>query len=110
MSESPRWCPQIECIPCSFYGNLPLICFFPELALSTLRGYRAYQYPNGVAPWVFGGMTVGTPPCELVLPSPGYAVKPQTTLDGPCYVEMFDKLWQRTGDQAILLVSITTRT
>ena len=22
--ESPRACPQIECIPCSFYGNVPL--------------------------------------------------------------------------------------
>jgi hypothetical protein len=47
-------------------------------------------------------MTVGTPPYELVMPSPGYAVKPQTTLDGPCYIEMVDKLWRRTGDQAIL--------
>ena len=29
-------CPQIECIPCSFYGSQPLVYFFPELALSTL--------------------------------------------------------------------------
>ncbi len=102
MSESPRWCPQIECIPCSFYGNLPLVYFFPQLALSTLRGYKAYQYPNGAAPWVFGGVTVGTRPYELALPSPGYASKPQTTLDGACYAEMVDKLWRRTGDAAIL--------
>jgi uncharacterized protein (DUF608 family) len=102
MSESPRWCPQIECIPCSFYGNLPLVYFFPSLALSTLRAYKAYQFPSGAAPWVFGGVTVGTRAYELALPSPGYAVKPQTTLDGACYAEMVDKLWQRTGDPAIV--------
>jgi uncharacterized protein (DUF608 family) len=102
MSESPRWCPQIECIPCSFYGNLPLVYFFPALALSTLRAYKAYQYPTGGMPWVFGGVTVGTRPYELAVPSPGYAVKPQTTLDGPCYVEMVDKLWQRSGDDGLL--------
>jgi len=102
LNESPRWCPQIECIPCSFYGNLPLVYFFPELALSTLRGYKAYQYPNGQAPWVFGGVTTGTKPYEMALPSPGYAHKPQTTLDGACYAEMVDKLWRRAGDDAIV--------
>ena len=102
MNESPRWCPQIECIPCGFYGNLPIVYFFPELALSTLRGYKAYQYPSGAAPWVFGGCTVASPPYEFSMPSPGYNNKPQTTLDGPCYLEMIDKLWQRTGDDQIL--------
>ena len=102
MNESPRWCPQIECIPCSFYGNVPLVYFFPETALSTLRAYKAYQYPNGAAPWVFGGLTVGSKPYEMALPSPGYAHKPQTTLDGPCYAAMVDRMWRRTGDDAIL--------
>ena len=37
MNECPRGCPQIECIPCSFYGNQPVVYFFPQLALSTLR-------------------------------------------------------------------------
>ena len=103
MNESPRWCPQIECIPCGFYGNLPVVYFFPELALSTLRGYKAYQYPDGAAPWVFGGCTVGSPPYELAMPSPGYAHKPQTTLDGASYLDMVDKLWQRSGDDEILV-------
>lgn len=102
MNESPRWCPQIECIPCSFYGNLPIVYFFPELALSTLRAYKAYQYPNGAAPWVFGGVTTRSKPYEMALPSPGYAKKPQTTLDGPCYVDMVDRMWQRTGDDSLL--------
>jgi uncharacterized protein (DUF608 family) len=102
MNESPRWCPQIECIPCSFYGNLPLVYFFPEVALSTLRAYKGYQFPDGQVPWTFGGCTVGMPPYEVTLPSRGYAVKPQTTLDGLCYAAMVDRLWRRTGDDAIL--------
>lgn len=104
MNECPRGCPQMECIPCSFYGNIPLVFFFPELALSTLRTYKAYQYPAGNAPWVFGGCTAAepTPPCEVALPSPGYLHRPQTTLDGPCYVDMIERLWLRTGDEAVL--------
>lgn len=105
MNECPRECPQIECIPCSFYGNVPVVYFFPELALSTLRGYKAYQYPNGAAPWVFGGCTAGaadghvaTDGTEMAIPSPGY----QTTLNGPCYVDMVDRYWQRTGDDAVI--------
>jgi uncharacterized protein (DUF608 family) len=102
MIESPRWCPQIECIPCSFYGNIPLVYFFPELVLSTLRGYKAYQYPDGQVPWVFGGITVGSPFIEMAMPARGYSHKPQTTLDGPCYVDMVDRMWLRTGDPELL--------
>ena len=105
MSECPRECPQIECIPCSFYGNVPLVYFFPDLALSTLRGYKAYQYADGAPPWIFGGCTGGaaegysaTDPCDMATPSPGY----QNTLNGPCYVDMFDRYWLRTGDDEIL--------
>jgi uncharacterized protein (DUF608 family) len=105
MSECPRECPQIECIPCSFYGNVPVVYFFPDLALSTLRGYKAYQYADGAPPWIFGGCTGGaaegysaTDPCDMATPSPGY----QNTLNGPCYVDMFDRYWLRTGDDEIL--------
>ena len=103
MNESPRWCPQMECICCGFYGNIPLVYFFPELAMSTLRGYKAYQYPDGAAPWNFGGCTTGTPPYELVVPSRGYVHdRPMTMLDGPCYVDMIDRMWMRSGDDALL--------
>ena len=70
--------PAIEPIPDTFYANAPLVFFFPDLALSTLRGYKAYQFPNGAAPWVFGGIvgqsaggyevTAGT---EFAMPTPG---------------------------------------
>ena len=105
MNESPRECPQIECIPCSFYGNIPLVYFFPDLARSTLRGYRGYQYADGGPPWIFGGITAGevdgavsTDGCDMASPSPGY----QSTMNAACYVDMFDRYWQCTGDDAIL--------
>ncbi len=100
MNESPRECPQIECIPCSFYGNLPVVYFFPELALSTLRGYKAYQYPDGAAPWIFGGCTgkPRTEGSEMALPNRGY----QTTTNGISYIDMVDKYWRRTGNDAVL--------
>jgi uncharacterized protein (DUF608 family) len=100
MNESPRESPQMECLPCSFYGNIPLVYFFPELALSTLRGYKAYQYPDGAAPWIFGGWT-GVPPTEgteMAAPDRGY----QTTSNGICYIDMVDKYWLRTGRDEIL--------
>ena len=105
MSESPRECPQIENMPCSFYGNIPLVYFFPELARSTLRGYKGYQYPDGGPPFLFGGITaaevdggVATDPCDMASPSPGY----QSTMNGPAYIDLFDRYWQRTGDQDLL--------
>ncbi len=105
MNESPRECPQMECIPCSFYGAVPLAYFFPELARSTLRGYKGYQYPDGGPPWIFGGITAGeidggvsTDGCDMATPSPGY----QSTMNGANYLGLFDRYWQCTGDQEIL--------
>ena len=70
LNECPRGCAQIECIPCSFYGNMPLVYFFPELALSTLRGYKGYQYPDGCPPWTFTGFNGGR--VEFADPTRGY--------------------------------------
>jgi non-lysosomal glucosylceramidase len=97
--------PAIEPIPDTFYANAPLVYFFPDLALSTLRGYKAYQFASGAAVWIWGGvvgaaiggyeMTAGT---EMAMPTPGY----QTTTNGPCYVDMIDRYLRRTGDQQAL--------
>jgi uncharacterized protein (DUF608 family) len=87
MDECPRGCPQIECIPCSFYGNIPVVYFFPELALSTLRGYKGYMYPEGAVPWIFGGATGGTPPLNMNTPTRGY----QLTTNGICYAALVDR-------------------
>lgn len=102
LNECPRGCPQIECIPCSFYGNIPLVYFFPEAALSTLRGYKAYQFPDGRPPWIFGGCTAiaaeNRPPYGLSAPDVGY----QTVLNGACYVVMVDRYWRTTSDDGVL--------
>lgn len=92
MLESPRVSCQIECIPCSFYGNMPLVYFYPELALSTLRGYKGYQFPGGAAPWIFGGLD------EMATPVRGY----QTTSNGISYAAMVDRYWLCTGNDGIL--------
>ncbi len=92
MIECPRECPQVECIPCSLYGNLPLVYFFPELALSTLRGYKNYQWPDGMVVWIFGPMA------DFAAPARPY----QVASSDVCMVEMIDKLWLRTGDDRVL--------
>jgi uncharacterized protein (DUF608 family) len=98
MNECPRGCPQIECIPCSFYGNQPLAYFFPQLALSTLRGYKGYQYPDGAAVWIFGGCTGGTPPIDFVNPTRGY----QFATNGISLAAMVDRYYLCHGDQEFL--------
>jgi uncharacterized protein (DUF608 family) len=72
MNECPRGCPQIECIPCSFYGSLPIAYFFPQLELSTLRGYKGYQFEDGAPTWIFGGCTGRTPYIDFAYPTRGY--------------------------------------
>jgi uncharacterized protein (DUF608 family) len=97
--------PAMEPIPDTFYGNPPLVYFFPDLALSSMRGYKAYQFASGAAVWIWGGVVgaaVGgyemTASTELAMPTPGY----QTTTNGPCYVDMVDRYLLRTGDTKIL--------
>jgi len=94
LNESPRGCPHTACIPCDWYGNLPIVFFFPELALSTLRAFKEYQLPNGEIPFAIG--TFGLP--DMATPEYYW----QVSLNGTCYVDMVDRLWQRTGHDAIL--------
>jgi uncharacterized protein (DUF608 family) len=92
LNECPRGSPQIECIPCSWYGNLPIVYFFPELALSSLRGYVHYMREDGAAPFRWGpGSDFANVMWEW-----------QKSLNGVCFVDMVDRLWMRTGDDAVL--------
>jgi uncharacterized protein (DUF608 family) len=70
------------------------------LALSTLRGYKAYQFADGQPTWIFGGMTDTPPsgPCEMATPTRGY----QWTLNGDCVVDMVYRYWVATKDDAAL--------
>lgn len=102
LNECPRGCPQLECIPCSFYGNMPIAYFYPEAALSTLRGYKQYQFPDGRPPWIFGGITAGEEknraPYDMAAPDKGY----QSVLNGASYLVMADRYWRMTGDDDML--------
>ncbi len=97
--------PDMEVIPDSFYGHVPVVYFFPELAVSEMRGHKAYVFPNGAVTWLWGGVsaeakggyliTAGT---EMATPSPGF----QTVTNGACYVDMIDRILMRTGSDELL--------
>ena len=97
--------PDMEVIPDSFYGHVPVVYFFPELAVSEMRGHKAYVFPNGAVTWLWGGVsaeakggyliTAGT---EMATPSPGF----QTVTNGACYVDMVDRLLMRMGGDELL--------
>jgi uncharacterized protein (DUF608 family) len=93
--ESPRGDPDVSCIPCDWYGNLPLVYFFPELAHSTLKTYKALQRDDGAAPFLIGAL--GDLP-DFATPSWDW----QISLNGTCYVDLVDRLWQRTGNDELL--------
>ena len=97
MIECPRECPNVECIPCSFYGNIPLVYFFPQAALSTLRGYKNYQEPGGAVPFMFGGCCVNAPYCDPANATRGYNI----TMNGPCYVDLVDRYLLAHGSKEL---------
>ena len=78
---------------CTFYGNLPVVFFFPELARSQLEGYRHYQREDGAAPFVIGRW--GPPD----MATPGWDW--QISLNGPVYAILADRLWQRHLDACV---------
>ena len=95
LNESPRGCPHMACIPCDWYGNLPIVFFFPELAWSNLKAFKQYQREDGEIPFAIG--KIGDLP-DMATPEYYW----QVSLNGMCYVDMVDRLWQRTGDDAVL--------
>jgi len=95
LNESPRGCPHMACIPCDWYGNLPIVFFFPKLALPNLLAFKQYQREDGEVPFAIG--RIGDLP-DMATPEYSW----QVSLNGTCYVDMVDRLWQRTGDDDIL--------
>jgi uncharacterized protein (DUF608 family) len=94
LDESPRGCPHLACIPCDWYGTLPVTFFFPELARTTLRAFTRYQKPDGEIPFALG--TIDLPDFA----APDYSW--QVSLNGFCYVDLVDRLWQTTGDLSVV--------
>jgi len=96
ISESPRACPQMECLPVSFFGTIPLAYFFPQLALATLRAERAYQFPNGAPAMIMGGLGAWCGGPEVASPGLGYTV----TLNPTSYLTIMDRYRLMHGDDA----------
>jgi len=92
--ESPRSCNNIECLPCSWYGHLPLDYFFPELARSALRGFAGHMREDGAPPFRLGGAM------DLDVSSPIYDY--QAPLNAVCIAALVDRLWQSGGDDTVL--------
>ena len=95
LNESPRGCPHMSCNPCDWYGNHPIVFFYPELSASTLRLFKQYQLENGEIPFAIG--KIGDLP-DMATPEYYW----QVSLNGTCYVDMVDRQWQRTGDDEFL--------
>ena len=93
--ESPRGSPDVGNIPCDWYGNLPYVYFFPDLAKSNLKLYQHFQREDGAAPFLLG--TLGTLP-DFITP----AYEWQISLNSTAYVDLLDRLWLRTGNDAVL--------
>jgi uncharacterized protein (DUF608 family) len=93
--ESPRGDPDLACIPCDWYGNLPVVYFFPNLAMSNIRSYKRYQRADGAVPFWLG--VLGELP-DFVTPSYEW----QISLNGTCYIDMVDRVWRRAGDDRVL--------
>ncbi len=105
LNENPRGCPQIECLGCSYYGGMAVLYAFPELTLSTLRGYKAYQSQRGAYPAMFGGYAAGGN-CSFIDPPRhgSHVIKAfgQTGQGSSFTVAMIGRYWKITGNDEVL--------
>ena len=84
---------QQSCIPCDWYGNLPLVFFFPDLARSTLQAYQHLCRGDGAVPFTLGrGLDLLN----------DQQWDRQRTLNGCCFIDLVDRLWRTTGDITVL--------
>jgi uncharacterized protein (DUF608 family) len=91
LTESPRTTPHV-CNPSDWYGGLPIVFFFPDLAASLLRSYVHFQLPNGEVPLGIGeGADLSKPTYHLI-----------HTLNSCVHIHLIDRLWQRDCDPAVL--------
>lgn len=91
LTESPRSTPHVA-MPSDWYGALPLVFFFPDLARASLRCYAHFQLPNGEIPLGVGwGTDLGAPIYHFL-----------HTQNNAVYVDLADRLWQRDQDDSVL--------
>jgi non-lysosomal glucosylceramidase len=89
---------QQTCIPCDWYGNFPLVYFFPDLVWSTLRALRVKMRADGAVPFILGrGLDLAGGPSE-----DNYDHDRQESQNGACYADMVGRLWLVTGKDEVL--------
>ncbi|MDO8685137.1 MAG: GH116 family glycosyl-hydrolase, partial [Clostridiales bacterium] len=94
LGESPRSCFNMNTIPNLAIAG-PLVSYlFPELELSNLRAFKAYQLPNGDVPSIFGNYSDVATPLEYG--------EYQVVMNGANYMEMLDRYWRVTEDDDFL--------
>lgn len=91
MTESPRTTPHV-CNPSDWYGGLPIVFFFPDLAAALLRSYVHFQLPNGEIPLGVGDGADLTHPTYHLL----------HTMNSCVHVHLIDRLWQRDRSPEVL--------
>ena len=94
MIESPRGCPQMECLPCTWYGTIPILFFFPDLMEANLNGHLHYQREDGAAAFNWGWGADMSKPQDYAW---------QVSLNGFCFTDLMNRYWHRRGmDQEVL--------
>jgi uncharacterized protein (DUF608 family) len=89
---------QQTAIPCDWYGNFPIVYFFPDLAWSTLKALRVKARPDGAVPFILGrGLDMAGGPTET-----NYDHDRQESQNGVCYADMVGRLWLVTGKDEVL--------
>ena len=77
-------------VPCHWYGNLPIVYFFPDLMRGMLRAMIHEMREDGATPLFLDNYGVGV---EHNI---------QASTNAACFVDHVDRLWQSTGDDAVL--------
>jgi uncharacterized protein (DUF608 family) len=96
--ESTVAAGQQSCIPCDWYGNFPVVYFFPDLAWSTLRAFRVNMNREGAVPFYLGqGLDLAGGPNET-----NYAYERQQSQNGCCFADLVDRMWLATGNTDVL--------
>ncbi|MGA2404578.1 MAG: GH116 family glycosyl hydrolase, partial [Syntrophobacteraceae bacterium] len=80
------------CNPSDWYGGLPIVFFFPELAASLLRAYAHFQLTTGEIPLGIGDGSD--------LEKPEYRVIP--VMNSMVHAQLVDRLWQRDLNPGVL--------
>lgn len=91
MTENPRACSIVGCTASNYYGDLPIVYFFPELERMILRSYLANMRPDGAVPFLY-------PPRDFIRASYEW----QIGLNGACYADLVHRMWLRTRDRTLL--------